>query len=192
MYRYVRKITPCRNVLATVTLLATISANAPITMADEAKEYRGIGSARITLSEAIDTATTAVAGQPLEAKFATEDGALLFRVWMVQQDSEVQLVAVDSRSGKVRYLSRRKAVDGLEEKLGPFFHRRPHTPQAPKLSLREAVVAVETAVIGKVVEAEVEPGNAGVFWYETKILNDKELQRLLVDPESGRFRLVSQ
>jgi len=161
-------------------------------MADEAEDYRAIESASITLSQAIDIAGKTAEGQVLEAEFEVESGAPVFRVRIVRPDGKVQRITIDSRSGEVLRTSPRGAVERLEEKLESFFRRRPRIPEAPKLKLRDAVVAVERAVIDKVVEAEVEKDKTGVFWYEIKVMNDDETQSIMVDPESGKFRLVPE
>jgi len=189
MYRYVTNRISSRKVLAVVTWLIVAVVNTPLAMAGEAEDYRAIESASITLSQAIDIAGKTAEGQVLEAEFEVESGAPVFRVRIVRPDGKVQRLTIDLHSGEVLRTSSRGAVEKLEEKLESFFRRRPRTPEAPKLNLHDAVVSVEKAVIGKVVEADVEKDKTDVFWYEIKVMNDDKTQSIMVDPESGRFRL---
>jgi uncharacterized membrane protein YkoI len=163
------------------------SAIVPITIADDAENYSAIESAKLTLSQAIDAAATDLEGKPIEAEFEVESGEPVFRVRLIQKDGRVVRVTIDSRTGGVMRISPHSAAERLEEKLESFFHRRPLSPKAPKLNLRDAVIIVEKAVIGKTVEAEVEKDKADIFWYEVKVLNENELLLIRVDPETGRL-----
>ncbi|HZR47121.1 MAG TPA: PepSY domain-containing protein [Candidatus Manganitrophaceae bacterium] len=97
--------TPGRN--HTVVPAAERHAGAPEGRDREKEESGGseegipLGSAKITLQEAIQTALGQAPGAVHEAKLDEEDGSLLYEVSIVREDRSMAEVKVDAQSGRV-------------------------------------------------------------------------------------------
>jgi uncharacterized membrane protein YkoI len=141
------------------------------THADENEALRAISRSNISIQQAISIAEGKIRGRAVDAELDMEDGRPVYEIKVLDVKKNIHRVELDAVNGKI---------------LSTKIKDRKHFPKF-KISMAQAVDAVQSRVGGTVVQAELD-SEAGKPVYEVEIIApDKTVHDVEVSAVSGKI-----
>lgn len=163
--------------IAAGTLLTTAAA-----AQDRTSRFQATNSAKVSITQAIQTAESHGKGKAISAKFDRNDAKSF--------EYEVKLLTADGKIVKYKLDANTGNLQGTESEIfeGYFTRLKPQMVQAAPTSLAQAIETAEKSAGGKTIEAEVERESADRVRYEVKIVKaDDSRQEVKVDGATGQI-----
>ena len=138
------------------------------------REHEGLQTAKISLSQALDTAESKGSGRAFEADFENEGGKTYYEVMVLGSDGKLTDHHIDANSGQV--------IKSDSHPIESYFVRlKPTDVQNAATSLKQAVATAEQKAGGKAAEAKAEREANGVQ-YKITVMTGSQSQEITVGP----------
>lgn len=136
------------------------------------REHEGLQTAKISLSQALDTAESKGPGRAFEADFENEGGKTYYEVMVLGSDGKLTDHHIDANSGQV--------IKSDNHPIESYFVRlKPSDVQNAATSLKQAVATAEQKAGGKAAEAKAEGEGSGVQ-YKITVMTGTQSQEIRV------------
>lgn len=126
----------------------------------ESVDYKALNEAKLSLTQAINTAEQQGDGKAIDAEFDVEDGVAMYEISILGAD-KLQKYKLDANTGQVR--------ETENETIEKYFTRlKPEAVNSAKTTLAQAIGIAEQRVGGKAAEAEIDR-EGDTVGYEVKV-----------------------
>lgn len=138
----------------------------------ESVNYKALDQAKLSLTQAINTAEQQGGGKAIEAEFDSEDGAAMYEVSVLGAD-KLQKYKLDANTGQVRETD--------NETIEKYFTRlKPEAVNSAKTTLSQAIGIAEQRVGGKAAKAEIDREGDSVSYEVTVAKADGTAQEVKI------------
>jgi uncharacterized membrane protein YkoI len=167
-------------VFSSTVALAILTIGAQITVAATPAELQALSRAKLSLTQAIETAERHGDGKAIEAEFeARNDQASRYEVKVLGRDKLVSYT-LDADTGKVLGTSN-EAIEKL------FTRLEPDDVRGARTTLAQAIGIAEQHTDGKVIDAEVDREGDSLRYDVTVARSDGGERELEIDGASGKI-----
>ncbi|MCW2241489.1 PepSY domain-containing protein [Azospirillum canadense] len=142
------------------------------------KDVQALNQAKVSLTQAIETATKQGNGKAIDAEFEVEDGGGQYEIKVLGSD-KLMKYKLDANSGQV--------TEAEEAHFEKFFTRlKPEDLRNARTSLVEAIGIAEQRLGGKAIEAEAERESDHIQ-YEVKVVKpDGSTDEIEINATNGQ------